>query len=166
MTTQEKVKQLDDRQVLHLFRHIETEMMQKVNVDVETIIKNLPAQIQNLQEIKNVDEIDEEEFASIINNDEALVIARDSLDWMAVNSSTQAYLDDKLGNWQDNEKSTETIISVGEAISAVMIMTTFTISNTNGKGWEFQIGTNDQRQIELVQKLLTSLFMIIKPALD
>lgn len=165
MTTLEKVKQLDDFKALRLFRHIETEMMQKVEVDVETLIQQLPEQIQKMPQIQKLDEVDEADFNKTIENEEAVKIAREVLEWMAVNPSTEAYLDDKLDNWQDQEMVAGTILAVGGALSMVMLLPTLQFSYTKEEGWKLGGGIQNDLHVQTIKHLLDSIFKVIRPNL-
>lgn len=163
MTTLEKVKELDDFKALRLFRHIETEMIQQVQEDLGKIMENLPEEVRIMPEIQHLGEVDENKFSESLESETAVSVARQSLEYMAKNPNTEPYLKDKLDNWQDNEMVAGTILAVGGALSAVMIMSTFRISYNKTDGWEFNLGTSKDNQPETIKTIFSALFKVLKP---
>lgn len=163
MTTLEKVKSLDDFKALRLFRHIEMEMVQKVHEDLGKIVQNLPEEVRRMPEIQHLNEVDDNKFTESLESETAVVVARQSLEYMALNPDTEAYIKDKLENWQDNEMVAGTILAVGGALSAVMIMSTFRISYNNSDGWQFSLGTPQDQQPEMIKNIFGTLLKLLKP---
>lgn len=163
MTTLEKVQQLDDFKALRLFRHIEAEMVQQLDAELDNIFEHLPAEFTESPDFDAILEADESAFDQPLDSGTAIAVARQSLDWMAQAPDTAAYLDDKLENWKDNEMVAGTILAVGGALSAVMIMGTFRMGYSREKGFDFSIGFRDKEQLEPVKILFGSLLQILKP---
>jgi hypothetical protein len=163
MTTLEKVKALDDFKALRLFRHIEMEMVQKAKADLPDIIDNLPDAVKNMPEMRQLDQVSEEKFVEPLQQEFAVKIARQSLELMAKNPDTVDYLKDKLENWNDNEMVAGTILALGGALSAVMIMSTFRVSYNKADGWEFNLGASKDNQSETIKTIFEALFKVLKP---
>ena len=163
MTTLEKVKQLDDFQALRLFGHIEAELIQNMTFDPATLIDRLPSEIKELEGMQQLGEVEEEKFEEVVQNKVAIDVARKSLEWMAINPDTEIYLADKLEHWKDKEMVAGSILAVGAALSAVMIISTFKISYDKEKGLRFSMGYHDPEQLSPIKEVFGVLLKIIKP---
>lgn len=162
MTTLEKIKNLDDFKVIRLFRNIEAELSQQTDSDAETLLNQLPPSLQQLPEIQELKSADEAALDAVVPNAEAVRVARATLEWMAENPGTSPYLADKLANWNDNEMVAETILAVGGALSAIMLLSTFKISYEKEKGWQFSLGYYSADQIEPIKLIFKALFKVTK----
>ena len=163
MTTLEKVKQLDDFKALRLFRHIETELIQNIEMDADALVDQLPEEIKEMDGMQRLGEVEEEKFEEAMQNKVAVDVARKSLEWMATNPGTEDYLADKLENWQDREMVAGSILAVGAALSAVMIMSTFKISYDKEQGLRFSLGYHDPNQLSPIKEVFGALLKILKP---
>lgn len=163
MTTLERVQQLDDFKALRLFRHIEGEMVLKVKEDLGVIMDHLPENVKHMEAIQNLEDVDQNKFLEPIEQQKAVEIAKVSLAYMAEDPGLEPYLKDKLENWKDNEMVAGTILAVGGALSAVMIMSTFRVSYNKADGWDFSIGAAKDQQSETIKTIFEALFRVLKP---
>lgn len=163
MTTLQKVQELDDFKALRLFRHIEMEMVQSVKEDLPAIMERLPDEVKNMPEMQELNAVEEAKFIEPLQQELAVKIARESLELMAKSPDTEPYLADKLENWKDNEMVAGTILALGGAFSAVMIMSTFRISYNKNDGWEFNLGASKENQTETIKTIFGALFKVLKP---
>lgn len=162
MTTLEKLKSFDDFKVLRLFRSIEAELTQQTNIDAEDLLQQLPAPLQQLPEIEKLKEGEDVGLDAAVPDATAVQLARNTLEWMAGNPGTSEYLEHKLENWKDNEMAAQTILAVGGALSAVMLLSTFKISYDKKKGWQFSFGYYSPDQIEPIKLIFKALFKATK----
>lgn len=162
MTILEKVKSLDDFKALRLFRNIEAELSQHAATDAEELLTQLPETIQQLPEVEQLKAADDTTLDAAVPDAEAIQTARASLEWMAENPGTSEYLADKLENWKDNEMVAQTILAVGGALSAVMLLSTFKISYDKKKGLQLSLGYYTADQIEPIKLIFKALFKVTK----
>lgn len=161
MTTLEKVQQLDDFKALRLFKHIETSLPQQLNIDSDALIAQLPDDIKQMPEVQQLISASEADYEENLDATTATKVARESLEVMAANPDTAKYLEHELVTWKDDEMVAGTILALGGALSAVMLLSTVKVGYTKAKGWEFSIGYKNKNQIEPLKLIFESLFKLL-----
>lgn len=135
--TLDKIKAMDDFQVLRFFNHLNQSLIADIQEDSDSLLEELPDSLQQLDEMQKVLQLDEE-FDTPLLQKEAADFARSALIVMAENEDTEPSLAENLNSYTDDVMAAGAILALGGAVSFIVLLSTHKISYKKGKGWELQ----------------------------
>jgi len=156
-----QIESMDDFRLLRFFNYFSNTLFNKVDVDMETIMNQLPQDVKNISEMQTVIN-HEEQYSMLLDQKEAIEFARTSLLQLANNENFEPALAEAIKNYRDDEMPAAEILALGAAVSFILLLATSKISYKSGKGWVINIGGEGTPE-KIVSKtaLVKELFNVI-----
>lgn len=152
--TLQKIKNMDDFQVLRFFNNLNNSISQQVDVDADQLLEMLPPELQEMDDMQIILKL-EEEYDALIDQRNAADFARASLIMMAENEASEQAIAEALENYQDNEMAAATILALGGAVSFILLLSTYKVTYKKGRGWE--LTGKSKAEIKEVTELVKTL---------
>lgn len=140
-TVIEKINAMNDFQVIRCYNALSRSLISKSDASMDTLLANVPAQLEAGTEIKSWEYLSEQEVSLEIPQQEAARMARQALLLMAANPVTAESVGHFLQTYRENEMAAGTIMVLGGFISLIMLIATFKFEIKDGK-MELSIGGN------------------------
>lgn len=156
--TMEKLKSMDDFQILRFFNHFNNSLIERSNADADDIIKGLPDDIKGIDEMKTILQ-SRDEYDTALPPNEATSFARLALEEMAANADTEPILAESLANYKDNEMVAGVILALGSVVGFILLISSHKVTYSREKGWQLKDATDTEikAKTEMIKTLLSSI---------
>ena len=166
MKTLEKVNQLSEDEILSLYQGFSGFLMNKTNVDSGELIKNIPSQLKEVNDLCTLIEKEIDDLDIKIKPNEVIPLAKVQLTYWATDEVIAPILEEYMNTNKIQSMAAGTILLVGAVLITTLLTTSLKIERKDGKtNWSFDSSNISPNAVNLVNAILTSIPESIKSLL-
>lgn len=157
MTTLERIKKLDDNELITIYKDFSRKLLAETDVSPVEVLENPPKELGENEEFQKLDTGDMDDLETAIVPEEVIPAIRMVVEEWATNPDLapafEAYLDES----RDTEMAAGVILTVGLVIVATIVTSSVKAEYKDGK-FSFSYDSKGAKNtVELVKTLLTGI---------
>ena len=133
MTTIEKIQQLSDNEALSFYQGFSRHLIRQLQVDAESIIKNLPKDLLDIDSINSLQKTDLDNLDSRVIPDEVVPVVRVLLEQWAGSPDIAPVMEKYLESDKINTMSAGAIVPLASILLMTIVSTSLKVEYKDGK---------------------------------
>lgn len=157
MTTLEKIRQLDDNELITIYNGFSRKLLAGVDVSPLEVLENPPGELNENEEFRKLGSGDLENLETTIVPEEIIPAIRLAVEEWATNPDLATAFDSYLNEPRETEMAAGVILTVGVVLVATIIASSVKAEYKDGKFSFSYDSKGSKNTVELVKTLLTGI---------